>query len=322
MKRLAIGIDIGGTHTEFGLVDAAGNCLMKNSISTKKFSRFSDFATALILELQQLELPNSEPFVLVGIGVGAPAINCHDHLIHRAANLPWSGNLDLVERLKTDFSVPVMAINDANAVALAEMHCGNAKDLNNFMVITLGTGLGCGLVINKQLFCGGMGYAGELGHTLARPYGRQCGCGKYGCLETYVSATGIKRTISKLLAKYSCKSTLRGIPFNQMSAKRLATAAYHGDKIAVEAFEFTGLMLGMALSNMVAILNPEAIFLAGGLAKANDLILKPTQHHLEENLLDILKGRTKIQLSGVVGNPGIIGAALVVWHSIKKNDTR
>lgn len=189
--------------------------------------------------------------------------------------------------------------------------------MKNFMVLTLGTGLGSGIVVNGEVVYGHSGFAGEMGHMIVRPEGRHCGCGRMGCLETYVSATGIKRTVSKLFAKYSFLSELRDIPFNRMSARRLAVAAYAGDEIAIESFEFTGKILGIALANVVALNNPEAIFLAGGLAKAGDLILKPTKYHMEENLLSVFQGKTELLLSTVKGNSGLMGAAALVWKVVE-----
>ncbi|NOU59811.1 ROK family protein [Marinifilum caeruleilacunae] len=316
MKELAVGIDIGGTHTVFGLVDQSGNCLVQDKIYTKEFDTFSDFLITLSDQIKKLQLPNKESFKLSGIGVGAPNANYMNGTIENASNLIWEGVLPLGNLLQRNFNLPVKITNDANASAMAEMLYGGAKGMKNFIVLTLGTGLGSGIVVDSKVVYGHSGFAGELGHIIARPEGRQCGCGRYGCLETYVSATGIKRTVSKLLAKYSFKSDLRGIPFNRMSAKKLADAAYRGDEIAIESFEYTGKILGIALANVVAINNPQAIFLAGGLSKAGDLILKPTQHHMEENLLSVYKGKTILSISKVKGNSGILGSAAMIWNLI------
>ena len=314
MRELAIGIDIGGTYTVFGLVDKLGNCLAQESIFTKEFKEFSSFVNAITSKVNELELYNKEDYKLAGIGIGAPNANHRDGSIQDASNLSWEGKLPLKEYLQENFNVPIKVTNDANASAIAEKLYGGAKEMNNFMVLTLGTGLGSGIVVNNKLVYGHSGFAGELGHIIARPEGRQCGCGRYGCLETYVSATGIKRTVSKLLAKYSYKSDLRGIPFNRMSAKKLADAAFKGDKIAIESFEYTGKILGIALANVVAINNPQAIFLAGGLSKAGDLLLKPTRYHMEENLLSVYKGKTNLRITLVEGNSGILGSAAMIWN--------
>ena len=314
MRELAVGIDIGGTYTVFGLVDRKGNCLAQDRLFTQEFSEFSSFVNVLTNKIHELELVNRETFKLVGIGVGAPNANHKDGSIQDASNLSWDGKLPLKECLQEKFKLPVKVTNDANASAIAEKLYGGAKEMHNFMVLTLGTGLGSGIVVNDKLVYGHSGFAGELGHIIARPEGRQCGCGRYGCLETYVSATGIKRTVSKLLAKYSYKSDLRGIPFNRMSAKKLADAAFKGDKIAIESFEYTGKILGIALANVMAINNPQAIFLAGGLSKAGDLLLKPTRYHMEENLLSVYKGKTNLRITSVEGNSGILGSAAMIWN--------
>ena len=317
MQKLAVGIDIGGTNTVFGLVDKEGNCLVQDSIFTKQFDNFDDFVKVLAEKIKSLSQKLHFKFELIGAGVGAPNANYRDNSIEEASNLPWNGKLQLGDLLKKELNIPVYVTNDANAAAVAEMIFGGAIGMKHFMVFTLGTGLGSGIVIDGELLYGYSGFAGELGHVIVRPEGRHCGCGRLGCLETYVSATGIKRTVSKLFAKHHDKSELRNLPFNKMSARRLADAAYAGDKIALESFEFTGRILGLALANVVALNNPEVIFLSGGLAKAGDLILKPTQYHMDDNLLSVLKGKTKVELSKIQGNSGLLGAAALVWKVLE-----
>ena len=317
MQKLAVGIDIGGTNTVFGLVDKEGNCLVQDSIFTKQFDNFDDFVKVLAEKIKSLSQKLHFKFELIGAGVGAPNANYRDNSIEEASNLPWKGKLQLGDLLKRELNIPVYVTNDANAAAVAEMIFGGAIGMKHFMVLTLGTGLGSGIVIDGELLYGYSGFAGELGHVIVRPGGRHCGCGRLGCLETYVSATGIKRTVSKLFAKHHDKSELRNLPFNKMSARRLADAAYAGDKIALESFEFTGRILGLALANVVALNNPEVIFLSGGLAKAGDLILKPTQYHMDDNLLSVLKGKTKVELSKIQGNSGLLGAAALVWKVLE-----
>ncbi|MBL4560453.1 MAG: ROK family protein [Labilibaculum sp.] len=315
MQRLAVGIDIGGTNTVFGLVDKKGDILIEESIFTKQYQVFDVFIDELCNRI--LKLSRELNCELIGIGVGAPNANYLDQCIQDASNLPWKGKFELGKLLNQKINVPVFVTNDANASAMAEMLFGGAVGMKNFMVLTLGTGLGSGIVVNGELVYGHSGFAGEMGHMIVRPEGRHCGCGRMGCLETYVSATGIKRTVSKLFAKYSFLSELRDIPFNRMSARRLAVAAYAGDEIAIESFEFTGKILGIALANVVALNNPEAIFLGGGLAKAGDLILKPTKYHMEENLLSVFQGKTELLLSTVKGNSGLMGAAALVWKVVE-----
>jgi glucokinase len=315
MRKLAVGIDIGGTNTVFALVDREGNCLAQDSIYTRRYESFDLFMQDLCLGIQKFR--KSIACNIIGIGVGAPNANVYDQCIHNAPNLLWKGKLELGKVLIEKFNLPVFVANDANAAAMAEMLFGGAVGMKDFMVITLGTGLGSGIVINGEMVYGHSGFAGEMGHIIVRPQGRLCGCGNHGCLETYVSATGIKRTVSKLFAKYSMPSELRNVAFNKMSARRLADLAYAGDQIALEAFEFTGKILGMALANAVALNHPETIFLSGGLSKAGALLLKPTKYHMEESLFGIFKGTTQICLSSIKGNSGILGAAALVWKSVE-----
>lgn len=317
MKEVTIGIDIGGTNTVFGIVNKEGKILVQESIYTKNYKRFEEFTDVLSSKVETMVKSLSNDVSLIGVGVGAPNANYRDKSIEDASNLPWNGKLPLGENLESKLPYPVFVTNDANAAALAEMIFGGAIGMDHFMVLTLGTGLGSGIVINNELVYGHSGFAGEMGHIIVRPDGRHCGCGRKGCLETYVSATGIKRTVSKLFAKYSYSSDLRSIPFDKMSARRLATAAYAGDKIAIESFEFTGKILGIALANVIALNNPEAIFLSGGLSKAGNLILKPTKFHMEENLLSVFHGLTQLKISSIDGNAGVIGAAALVWKVLE-----
>lgn len=315
MQKLAVGIDIGGTNTVFGLLDKNGNVLIEDSIFTKQYPNFDVFIDVLCNKI--LNFSKELNCELIGIGVGAPNANYIDQCVQDAANLPWKGKIELGKIFRQKINVPIYVTNDANASALAEMLFGGAVGMKNFMVLTLGTGLGSGIVMNGELVYGHTGFAGEMGHMIVRPEGRHCGCGRMGCLETYVSATGIKRTVSKLFAKYSSPSELKDIPFNRMGVRRLATAAYAGDEIAIESFEFTGKILGLALANVIALNNPEAIFLAGGLAKAGNLILKPAKYYMEENLLFVFKGKTSLLLSSVKGNSGLIGAGALVWKVVE-----
>ena len=214
--------------------------------------------------------------------------------------------------------LPVYLNNDAKAAAIGEMIYGGAQGMKNFIMVTLGTGLGSGFVVNGELVYGHDGFAGELGHTIVSPNGRQCGCGRSGCLETYVSATGVKRTAYKMMAKYNYPSELRSIPFNEMNAKIVSEAAQKGDMIAINTSKYTGKMLGEALANAVAITSPEAIFLMGGLAKAGDLLFEPVKDHMEMNLLKIYSNKVKILPSKLTKNVAIYGAAALVWKELEK----
>lgn len=318
MKNVTIGIDIGGTNTKFGIVDIDGNVLFQGSIKTQNQDKFSDF----ILEVSDSVKKglDTNEHKLIGIGVGAPNANFYRGTIEHAPNLRWKGVLPLASTLSNNFDVPVVVTNDANAAAVGEMVFGGAKEMGDFMVITLGTGLGSGIVCNGKLVNGHDGFAGELGHvTVNYSNGRYCNCGKRGCLETYVSATGIKRTVYKLIADHLEDSELRGISFHNLSTKMITEAALRGDIIAKEAFQYTGRILGTKLADTVAHTNPEAIFIFGGLSLAGDLIFDPTREHLEKHLMPIYKGKVKILPSQLQNQSApIIGASSLVWDKLKR----
>jgi len=314
MKEFCIGIDIGGTNTVLGVVDTNGNFSAENSISTKKYKKIDDFIEALNICIQESLDSIETDFVLKGIGVGAPNGNYYNGTIEYAPNLNWNEIIPLSNILSKKFNVPVVLTNDANAAALGEMIYGAAKDLKDFIVITLGTGLGSGLVVNGEVIYGHDGFAGEIGHTIYDPNGRMCACGRKGCLETYASATGIKRTVIELLNNSETKSLLNEIPENELNSKDIYEAAVKGDKLALEAFDYTARILGLKLADSIAYTSPEAIFLFGGLALAGDYILKPTKKYMEENLLKIYKNKVRLELSGLMGkNAAILGAAALIW---------
>jgi len=318
MMKVTIGIDIGGTGTKFGTVDSDGNVLFQGAISTQTHEKFEDYIIELSNELKKGIDPSKHE--LIGIGAGAPNGNIYRGTIEDAPNLRWRGILPLAKSLEDIFNVPTVITNDANAAAVGEMIFGGAKNMKDFIVITLGTGLGGGIVTNGQLVNGYDGFAGELGHlTIHHGQGRFCGCGKRGCLETYVSATGIKRTVYKLLADYLEDSELRGISFHNLSTKMITEVANRGDLIAQKAFEYTGRILGTKLADTVHHTNPEAIFILGGLSLAGDLIFKPTIEHLEKNLMSFYKGKVKILPSSLQNQSApIIGASSLVWDKLKK----
>lgn len=314
MKELCIGIDIGGTNTVLGVVDADGNFSAENSISTKKYQKIDDFVKALNNCIKESLDSINTNYVLKGIGIGAPNGNYYNGTIEYAPNLNWNEIIPLSDMLNKHFHVPVVLTNDANAAALGEMIYGAAKNLNDFIVITLGTGLGSGLVVDGKVLYGHDGFAGEIGHTIYDPNGRKCSCGRKGCLETYASATGIKRTVIELLKNQETKSLLNKIPENELDSKDIYEAAVKGDKIALEAFDYTAKILGLKLADSIAYTSPEAIFLFGGLALSGDYILKPTKKYMEENLLKIYKNKVRLELSGLMGkNAAILGAAALIW---------
>jgi glucokinase len=320
MNKVTIGIDIGGTTTKYGVVDALGEVIFQGFIQTQTHPEFEDYISELAEVLRQSMDPLSHE--LIGIGIGAPNGNFYRGTIEHATNLRWKGILPLASLIKSIFDVPVVVTNDANAAAVGEMIFGGAQGMKDFIVITLGTGLGAGIVCNGELVNGYDGFAGELGHlTIHHGAGRMCGCGRKGCLETYVSATGIKRTVYKLIADHTEDSELRGISFHNLSTKMITEVAQRGDVVALEAFEYTGRILGTKLADTIAHTNPEAIFLLGGLSLAGDLIFKPTIEHLEKNLMEIYKGKIKILPSNLQNQTApIIGASSLIWKILKEKD--
>lgn len=323
-KKVVAGIDIGGTNTRIGLADDVGNILLDSCIATDKYPVVSDYVKAIYDSIELLlKGGGSEPFELIGIGIGAPNGNFHTGCIEGAVNLPWQQVPLTTELNKYYPTLPVKLTNDANAAAIAEMVYGNAKGIKDFIVVTLGTGLGSGFVANGEVVYGHDGLAGELGHIIAVENGRECNCGRRGCLETYASATGIKRTMFELMcdfAEKNDKSELRSISFDKLAAKDIDKAARNGDVLAKKAFEITGNILGRCLADMVAITSPSHIFLFGGLAEARELIFDPTIESLKKNMLfvynhrDTNEPKVKILPSGL-GNKdtGIIGAAALIW---------
>ncbi len=318
MEKMVIGIDIGGTYTKFGFVSETGELTGEGSVQTDKHPKVEDFIEELCGKL--LAIQKKEQFEIQGIGVGAPDANYYTGSIENAPNLRWRGYINLSGLFKQYFNLPVAVTNDANAAALGELIYGNGKGMKHFIMITLGTGLGSGFVVDGKVVYGHDGFAGELGHTIAIPDGRQCACGKKGCLETYVSAPGIKRTLFELMSSEIEPSELRNISFDQMTAKMICDAATRGDRLALKAFDFTGKMLGMKLSDAVAHTSPEAIFLFGGLAVAGDLIFVPTKKYMEEFLLYTYKNKVKILPSALLNkNVAILGAGALIWNELKTN---
>jgi glucokinase len=319
-KQAVVGIDIGGTFTKFGIVDREGNCFFEGSVPTQSDAdeRVEDYVSNLSLKIKSV-LKNFDDLEIVGLGIGVPNGNYYKGTIEHAANLRWKGIVPLADLFRKHFSLPVVLTNDANAAAIGEMVYGGAKQMRDFIIITLGTGLGSGIVVNGHLVYGHDGFAGELGHVTVYPEGRVCGCGRKGCLETYVSATGIKRTVFELLSRNMVGSPLRGISYDDLTAEDIAKYAQMGDSIALEAFDYTAKILGQKLADAVAFTSPEAIFLFGGLAKSGDLLLKPTRKYFEESLLPVYRNKIKILLSGMTEvNAAVLGAGALVWNEIQK----
>ncbi len=311
---ISIGIDIGGTGTKLGIVDDDGKILIKKEFGTWDFDVFEEYVNELAGIVKNMLSGLKGESVLQGIGIGSPMGKYVDGTINYASNLPWKGVLPIVSLLQKELDVPVIITNDANTAALGEKVFGGAKDFNDFVMVTLGTGLGSGFISNGKLVLGFQGFAGELGHVnIGRLEGRTCGCGKKDCLETYVSATGIKRTIFSLLAKRNVESRFRNVSFDDLSTEDIALAADNGDKIALEAFEFTGKILGRKLAEVVMLFNPEAIFLAGGLSLAGDYIIKPIRKYMEKDVLNVYRRKVQFR-SSELGSEGasILGAASLV----------
>lgn len=320
MKKAAFGIDVGGTFTKIGLVNEKGNILKESRMPTVEHEDAQSFINSLAKELNAILASQNDEIQIMGIGVGAPNANYLTGYIEHAPNLPWKGKTAIVKEIQKHFDVPVIVTNDANAAAIGEMHFGKAKDMKDFAIVTLGTGLGGGFVSNGQIIYGSDGFAGELGHTRVKIEGRRCKCGKNGCIETYVSATGIKRTIFEFLSFYNNDSKLRSVSYEDLHSNMITEEAAKGDFIAQEAFRYTGRILGEKLADLVALFSPEAIFLFGGLMNAGDLILEPTKHHMEKNMLEVFANKTKLEISGLMEkNAAVLGASALIWDHYNLN---
>lgn len=316
--EVVIGIDIGGTYTKIGIVDRKGVLFYENAIRTNKYHDPVIFIDALYTLLEESKAKNNDSYTIKGIGIGAPNGNYYNGNIEYAPNLEWKGIVPFAKLVKSRFNLPVVLTNDANAAAIGEMVFGAATEMKNFVMITLGTGLGSGLVVNGGLIYGHDGFAGELGHVNVEKNGRHCGCGKRGCLEAYVSATGIKRTVFELLATETDDSVFRDLSYKDLDAKQITSAAIENDPIAIKAFEKTGDILGRCLADTVAHISPRAIFLFGGLALAGKWIFEPTKAAMEENLLKIFRGKVKLLPSALLEkNLAVLGAAALMWKEIE-----
>ena len=309
----AIGIDIGGTNTDLGLVRSDGECIARLNFPTADCTTADTFVKRLCAAISELLEKSGSP-TLLGIGIGAPNGNSLTGCIEEASNLPQLSNLPLKQILEERLHLPVAVGNDANAAALGEMVYGGAKDLQDFVTITLGTGVGSGIVINRRLLLGVHGNAGEIGHSILVPDGRLCSCGRRGCVEEYASARGICKTFAELRqAKGSYNGMLDGFADNQLSPKLIAEAAQQGDALSIETFERTGYYLGLACANAVSHLAPQKIFLMGGPTQAGSLLMNPTRKSFDDNLLSIYKGQVEIELTHLRSNDAaILGAAALI----------
>lgn len=316
-QQLAVGIDIGGTNTKFGIVDRRGNILCDGRMLTNQHEDVHGFLDELHGHLSVLIAQVGGIENIRGIGVGAPNGNFYTGNIEYAPNLRWKGVIPLAKLLAEKFGVPAVLTNDANAAALGEFQYGAARSMRDFIVITLGTGVGSGIVANGQLIYGHDGFAGELGHCIVLPGGRyHPGTGAHGSLEAYASATGVTNTALEFLAnRPDTKSILRDHPKEEINSKVIYEAAMKGDPLAVEVYEFTGKILGEALANFVMFSSPEAIILFGGLTKAGDMIMKPVREHMEKNLLPIFQNKVKLVFSELKeSDAAILGASALAWE--------
>ncbi len=322
MKKVCIGIDIGGTNTKFGIIDRFGTCYANGRISTKNHKNFKTFTKELFNDINNHIDEHDEEFDIIAIGVGAPNGNYFSGKIEYAPNLDWNDKIDVIGEFEKYINVPIVLSNDANCFAIGEMIFGGAKEMKNFIVITLGTGLGSGIIVNGELLNGHNGFAGELGHTntIVVQNGRQCNCGRKGCLETYTSSSGIIRTLRKLQYTENLESPLNILKDNEITPEAIYKHAKENDKLSLKIFDYTANVLGRALANTIALFDPEAIFLSGGIARSGELLLIPTQKVMEENLIKIYQGKVKLTLSDLKEvNAGVYGASALAWKEVNHN---
>lgn len=320
---LVIGVDIGGTNTVFGIVDREGIVLAEGAIPTNGVEPAENLVKRLHNGLGELLTAMGKSCCPRGIGIGAPNANYYAGTVEDPVNLNWQGITDLVALVNKYIDIPVAITNDANAAALGEMLFGSARGMRNFVAVTLGTGLGSGFIVNGDLLYGADGFAGELGHTTVTPGGRECACGKRGCLETYCSAPGLCRTVFELMSELNCESDLRAVPFHDLTARMVFEKALAGDLIAREAFARLARILGIKLADVVAITSPEAIILTGGLSLAGEFLVGPVRQAMEDHLLYHFRGKVPILCSGLPpGGSAILGAAALIWNELgKRNGT-
>jgi len=315
--QLVAALDIGGTNVRFGLVDAAGAIHTHRSLKTSDFPEPEELVEKLSATIKETLYDLGDAYTLVGVGVGAPNGNYYKGTIEFAPNLKWYGVVPLAKMFEEKLRVTTVLTNDANAAAIGEMMFGGAKDMKNFLFITLGTGLGSGIVVNGQVLYGHDGFAGELGHVIIFPDGRLCACGRKGCAERYCSVTGLKQTYLELL-KREDPSIDPEKEAERVDGQYIYEKAMEGDALALETFTYTGEILGLSLANAVAFTSPQAIFLFGGLVNSGDLIFRPTRESFERNLLNIYKGKIKILPSLLKEDEAaILGAASLVWKELE-----
>ena len=315
-KPYVIGLDLGGTNSVFGIVDARGNIVATTAIKTQAYPDFDDYVKASVDALMPIIDTVGGIEKIKALGIGAPNGNYYNGTIEYAANLVWQGVVPIAKKFEEALGIPVIVSNDPNAAAVGEFTYGVARGMKNFIMITLGTGVGSGIYINGQLVLGCDGLAGELGHLTVIPGGRTCGCGRKGCLETYCSATGVARTAREYLDKRDTPSLLRDIKPEDITSFEVYKAAVAGDELAKEIFEVTGSMLGEACANFALFCSPEAFIFMGGLTKAGDLLMKPLQKAYDEHVLSVYKGKAKLMLSGLKDSEtAVLGASALGWDN-------
>jgi len=315
-KPYVIGLDLGGTNSEFGIVDQNANIIASTRVKTSGHgndpNQYVDDCVAALRPIIE-QVGGIEK--IHAMGIGAPNGNYYTGCIEFAPNLPWKGNVPLAQMFSERLGIPVRLTNDANAAAMGEMQYGAARGMQNFIMITLGTGVGSGIVVNGQMVLGCDGMAGELGHVIVEKGGRQCGCGRKGCLETYCSATGVARTAREIIEKTDKPTLLRDIPLDKIESKDVAIAAGKGDEVAKEIFEETGRILGEACADFAAFSSPEAFVFFGGLVKAGDLIMEPIKRAYEANVLRVFQGKAKFLVSELDGaGAAVLGASALGWE--------
>ena len=321
-KPYVLGIDMGGTNTKFGIVDARGNVINSSSIKTQKYTDIDEYCDVLCAEMMKLVDAIGGIDVVRGVGAGAPNGNYYTGNIENAPNLPWKGIVPFSELISKRMGVPCRITNDANAAAMGEMTYGVAKGMRNFIMITLGTGVGSGIVIDGKIVYGHDGFAGELGHTRIErgENARLCGCGQKGCIEAYASANGVARTAKEWLTKSDKPSNLRKLPLDEITSKDVFDAAMEGDEMAKEIFEYTGTLLGTMLADFIAFSAPEAIVLFGGLTKSGDILMQPIVRAMNENVMPLWKNKVKVLFSTLKdSDAAILGASALVWDVDARN---
>ena len=314
-KPYVLGLDMGGTNSVLGVVDARGHVLGRTSIKTQAYRDINDYVNALYEEAQKIIEPLGGMEMVRGIGAGVPNGNFYTGYIQEAMNLPWQ-TVPFAKLVSERFGLPCRITNDANAAAMGEMTYGAAKGMKNFIMITLGTGVGSGIVIDGNVVYGHDGFAGELGHTTAvrGENARPCNCGKMGCLEAYASATGVARTAKEILTSTTKDTLLRQLDVDNITSKDVYDAAEQGDEVAKEIFDFTGTILGQQLADFIAFSAPEAIVLFGGLTKSGDWIKRPIEEAMNKNVLPLWKNKVKVLFSDLKeADAAVLGASALAW---------